>query len=391
MVYKLGYINHDDYLKYDFGRSHPMNKLRISMVKDLLESLDFFKSESVHQYESELSSDEDLLTVHTQEYINKIKELSRTGIGYVDRKDTPAFKGMYEITKRAVGGTLKAVDLIMENKVNHAWNSLGGFHHAKASSGSGFCIFNDAAIAIKKIINNYGLERVLYLDIDAHHGDGVQEIFYNNDKVFKISIHESGKTLFPYSGFIGETGEKQGQGYNINIPLPIGTFDEAYTHILNKILPLVSEYFSPQFIVFVIGPDAHYLDPLSHLSLTSNSYLEIANLVHDMSHKFCGGKCLLLGGGGYSLNATPRIWALILSEFVNIKLNNNIPKDWIEKYSQIFNHENIYEKLPEYLEDTQQPKIDPLRFKKISSQITQITDRIIENIYLMYGFFKMIK
>ena len=391
MAHKLGYFYHDDYMKYDFGRTHPMNKIRIQMLKDLLTELDFFKNEKIKLFEPELCEDKDILSVHKKDYFKKIIELSQIGKGFVDRKDTPAFKGMFEITKRAVGGTINAVDAIMNNELEHAWNPLGGFHHAKTDKGAGFCIFNDVAIAIKRLIDKYGLTRILYLDIDAHHGDGVQEIFYDNPNVFKISIHESGDTLFPYSGFIKEDGEKEGKGYNVNIPLPIGTFDEAYNNIIEKILPLIFEYYNPQFVVFLAGTDAHHLDPLSHLSLTSVAYRKIAKIVHDLSHKFSKGKCIILGGGGYSLNATPRMWSIILSEFAEIKLKNEIPSNWVNKYKTIFSKENIEETVPILLEDEFQPKIDPMRFQKISEYIKNLVNEIVENIYLLYGFFKIIK
>jgi len=391
MPHELYYFYHEDYLKYDFGRHHPMNKLRIQMTYDLLTDLGFFDKSNVHLTTPTVCSDEDLLTVHSKEYVEKIRELSKAGKGFVDKKDTPAFKGMFEVTKRAVGGTIDAVDLIMNNKTDHAWNPLGGFHHAKADKGAGFCVFNDIAIAIKRLITKYGLERILYVDIDAHHSDGVQEIFYDDERVFKISLHESGETLFPYSGFSDETGAGSGEGYNINIPLPIGTFDEAYTHIAYKILPLVAEYFDPQFIIFVMGTDAHYLDPLSHLSLTSVTYAKIANLIHDLSHRFSKGRILLLGGGGYSLNATPRMWALMLTEFTETQLNNEIPDTWVKKYKDVFNSFGIEESVPLTLKDSKQPKIDPMRFQKISRYIRELSEQIVENIYLLYGFFKIIK
>ena len=207
---RLGFIYHDEYLNYSFGNTHPMNKLRIKMHMDLLDSIDFFNSSKVKLFEPEPCTVEDILSVHTQEYVDLIKKFSLTGEGQIDN-DTPAFKGMYDVSMRAVGGTMRAVDLLMMGEVEHAWNPLGGFHHAKPDRGAGFCIFNDIAIAIKRLLNKYGLKRVLYLDLDAHHGDGVQQIFYGEDRVFKISMHESGKTLYPYTGFVNERGEGAGE------------------------------------------------------------------------------------------------------------------------------------------------------------------------------------
>ncbi|WEU40652.1 MAG: acetoin utilization protein AcuC [Candidatus Odinarchaeum yellowstonii] len=387
MTAKLGFIYHEDFLKYNFGKGHPLNSVRIQMHKDLLELNSFFNNPDIQLIEAKPCSDEDLLTVHTPDYIDFIRKLSERGEGSVDDKDTPAFKNMFEITKTAVGGTVTAVDEVMHGNIAHAWNPGGGFHHAKRDSGGGFCIFNDIAIAIKRLINRYNVKRILYLDIDAHHGNGVQDIFYDDSRVFKISLHESGETLYPHSGFEEEAGIGDGKGYNINIPLPIGTFDEAYIHIVYELIPLIAEFYDPQFIILAAGADAHFLDPLSHLQLTSSTYIRIAELIHNLSHRFCGGKCIVLGAGGYSLNATPRIWSLIVSRLAGVELKDEIPVEWRSKYTEYFKDDHA----PLKLLDDNPPKIDPERYKKISKYVSEITNRVRENVFMLYGFFKLIK
>lgn len=384
---RFGFIYHDDYLKYDFGKGHPLSAIRIQMHKELLELNSFFENENVVLIEPSNCSDEDLQTVHSKDYINFIKRLSVSGEGSVDGKDTPAFKGMYDVTKTSVGGTLTAVDEIMKGNLNHAWNPGGGFHHAKTSSGGGFCIFNDIAIAIKRLLGKYNVKRIMYIDIDAHHGNGIQDIFYDDSRVCKISLHESGQTLYPYSGFEEEIGRRDGKGYNINIPLPMGTFDEAYIQVFSEVLPLVAEFYSPEFIILAAGADAHYLDPLSHLQLTSSTYLRVADIVHELSHKHCKGRCAMLGAGGYSLDATPRMWSLMVSRFSGIELSDEIPAEWRNKFKSYYPDL----KPPARLIDTSLPKIDPERLRKISEYISDITNRIKENMYLIYGFFKLIK
>ncbi|MEM2109779.1 MAG: acetoin utilization protein AcuC [Candidatus Odinarchaeota archaeon] len=387
MTERFGFIYHEDYLKYDFGKGHPLNSIRIQMHKELLELNSFFNNPNVYLIKPEPCTDQDLLTVHTPEYIDLIKKLSVDGVGSVDDKDTPAFKNMFNIAKIAVGGTVTAVDEVMNGKITHAWNPGGGFHHAKPSAGGGFCIFNDIAIAIKRLISKYNLKRILYLAIDSHHGNGVQDIVYDDNRGFRLSLHESGETLYPHSGFEEETGIGEGKGYNLNIPLPIGTFDEAYVHVVSELLPLIAEFYNPQLIVLAAGADAHFLDPLSHLQLTSTTYIRIADIVHDISHKYCKGRCIILGAGGYNLNATPRMWSLMVSRISGVEVKDEIPVEWRDKFIEFFQDNDA----PLRLMDVNPPRIDPERYKKISKYVMEITNRVRENMFMLYGFFKLIK
>jgi len=381
----MAFIYSEDFLKYDFRNTHPLNQLRIKLHYKLLQELKIFDSPNVSIETPRSASEEELMLVHTPEYVAKIKELSVNGSGEIGDPDTPPFKGMFEAAKLAVGGTLTAIDLVMSGKVDHAWNPGGGFHHAKKDKARGFCIFNDVAIGINYLRNKYGISKIMYVDIDAHHADGVQEIFYNTSDVLKVSFHESGRYLFPHTGFTSEIGEGEGRGYSINVPLPMGTFDEAYIHTFEKIIPLLIEYFQPEVIIYLCGADGHYLDPLSHLSLTTETYSTVTELLHQLSHKYCDGKLIGLGGGGYSLNATTRIWSLIFIMLCGIDPPTKLPDSWVDCFKQLVTTESA----PQQLLDKNKPPVNRARYVKISSEIKRIINEVEENVYLNYGFFKL--
>jgi acetoin utilization protein AcuC len=251
----------------------------------------------------------DMQKFHSKRYLEILQQAAQgkslqaalnMGIGTLD---CPVFEGMFDYASWACGASLTGVDLILSGETNIAFNPSGGFHHAKAEKASGFCYINDLVLACIRFLENS--KRVLYLDIDAHHGDGVQDAFYSNNEVMVISLHESGKTLFPWTGFENEIGEGAGRGYNVNIPLPVGICDKAYLKAFTEIVVPLIEAFAPDVFVMQLGMDALAGDALAHLELTNNVHAEIVSRILSFDKPI-----LATGGGGYHVENTVRGWAL---------------------------------------------------------------------------------
>ncbi len=221
---------------------------------------------------------------------------------------------------------------VIDGEDSHAFNLGGGLHHAKPDVASGFCVFNDIAIAARWLVKNRGIQRIAIIDIDGHHGDGTQAIFYN-EPVLKISSHRIG--IFPGTGYVGELGEGAGRGYSVNIPLPKKTSDDAYLYAYNEIVPPLLRWYKPEIIFLQCGIDGHLGDPLVGLSLTSRTYEAVANSIHDLANTLCNGKLLVFGGGGYDVNATARCWALIFTLISEASLHTN--------YSELLDNEETYD------------------------------------------------
>jgi acetoin utilization protein AcuC len=245
------------------------------------------------------------------------------------------FAGMHEASSRLVGGTLTAVDAVLEGSVNHALHLGGGLHHGFHRKASGFCIYNDGAVAIKYIREKYNL-RVLYIDTDAHHGDGVQWAFYDDPNVCTFSIHETGRYLFPGTGNVTERGIKEGHGYSFNLPVDAFTQDESFLHLYETAFRSIAAFFRPDIIVTQNGADAHCLDPLTHLCTTMKVYEQIPLLAHELAHQYCNGKWIALGGGGYDMwRVVPRAWAQVWNVMKTGRpATGKIPSKWISEWQQ---------------------------------------------------------
>ena len=232
-----------------------------------------------------------------------------------------------------VGGSLTAVDYVMSGKANHALHLGGGLHHGFRGKASGFCIYNDCSVAIRYIQETYHA-RVLYIDTDAHHGDGVQWSFYDDPSVCTLSIHETGRYLFPGTGDINERGHDKGYGFSFNIPVDAFTEDESWLTCYQEAISAVAAFFKPDVILTQNGADAHVLDPLTHLSVTMHTYKEIPRIAHRIAHQYCDGRWIAVGGGGYDIwRVVPRAWALIWLEMTeNRDYMNHIPSSWISHW-----------------------------------------------------------
>ncbi len=300
--------------KYAYPSEHPFNTIRAKRVYETVNSMGLLSGSGISEVAPRPADRMVLKKIHTARYLHALRSSSRghwtaealeMGIG---TEDCPVFKGLYEYTVLATGGTLVGAEMILSGSADIVFNPSGGYHHAHPEHASGFCYVNDVALACMVLAERR--KRVLYLDVDVHHGDGVADAFYDRSDVMTISLHQNPKTLFPGTGFEDEIGEGSGRGYCVNVPLPVGTYDEAYMKAFEIIvLPLIAAY-EPDVFVFELGADALAGDPLAHLQLTNNTYVEI------IDHLLRFNKPILAtGGGGYNVENTVRAWSLAWSVF----------------------------------------------------------------------------
>lgn len=331
---KTAFFYTDDFLKFDYGDSHPLKISRLKLTYELINSYGLLELPNTRFIECREATDDELCLFHTQKYIEFLKianegreipDAYSYGLGY---GDNPVFRGLLDWSRLLAGASLQAAEMILNGDVDIAFNIAGGLHHAKKSEASGFCYVNDPAIAINYLLKKG--KRVAYIDIDAHHGDGVQEAFYDTDKVLTISIHETGRTLFPGSGFEFETGTKEGEGYSINIPLPPYSDDEIFLQAFNGIVPHAVEKFQPDIVVTQLGVDSFCSDPLAHLNLTNNGFCEVVAKIRDMSKKW-----VALGGGGYDISNVAKGWTLAWAIMNGIELPDRIPPDFLQKHPEV--------------------------------------------------------
>ncbi len=260
-----------DMLAYDFGQGHPMTSERLDLTIRLAQDLGLFDASGVELADAEIGSDELLATVHDAAYIDAVHLASTDGITDLDHglgtTDDPIFPDMHTATARVVQGSVDSVLAVWEGRAAHAVNVTGGLHHAMPDSASGFCVYNDAAVAIRALLAA-GARRVAYVDVDAHHGDGVQAVFWDDPRVLTVSVHETGHALFPGTGHARETGGAGAEGSAVNIALPSGTGDAGWLRAIDAVVPAVVRAFEPEFLVTQHGCDTHVLDPLTHLRVS---------------------------------------------------------------------------------------------------------------------------
>ncbi len=348
-------------LAYDFGEKHPMQPRRLVALMDLLESSGLWKqTNDAYQLPLRAASEEELRLAHTPDYIAAVQRLSlpqetapsqqereerhdlalRYGFG---EEDTPALPGMHEAASLIAGGTLVALSAVMglpeggtfsarDERPLHVFHPAGGWHHAWAERASGFCIYNDISIAIAHVIRSCEA-KVLYIDFDVHHGDGVERSFYDEPRVMKVSFHETGRYLFPGTGDILELGRGLGRGYSINVPLEPFTEDQSFTAAMNALLPPLVLSFAPDVIISMHGCDTHSWDPLAHLELTLRGIAEQMKLTHQLAHAYCQGRWVALGGGGYDpYRIVPRAWGMLWAEMSGQPLPAQLPQEWVARW-----------------------------------------------------------
>jgi acetoin utilization protein AcuC len=349
------------------GPQHPLKPQRLQRTYELLEAYDALRAPNVQVVAPRSPSEDELALFHTQEYIASVRRLSEGETGIPLHRygfgpgDNPVFGGMYVSEGLKVGGALLGAEMLIEGSCQVAFNYGGGLHHAGPDFASGFCVFNDAAVVIHWLLQQ-GL-RVAYVDIDVHHGDGVQDAFYDTDQVLTISLHQSGRTLFPGTGFVHEIGRGQGQGYSVNVPLPPYTDDEAYLWAFRQIVPPLVERFLPDILVTQLGVDTHVLDPLASLALTTHGHLALFEELNALAQRW-----LALGGGGYNLDVVPRSWALAWGVMSGQTLPQELPLVYQAKYGGSRLHDAVV------------PQIQPNRRNLVHRRVEEIV-KVVEEMH----------
>ena len=331
------FIFSNQLMDYKFGANHPFDQKRIQITMDLLDKANALKKE--HIIPPRMATDEELELIHDPDFINAVKlagkgkltgsEALKYGLG---TEDTPIFEKMHEASALVVGGALEAADYVMTGKAEHALHLAGGLHHSMKDRASGFCVYNDCSVAIRYIREKYQA-KVLYIDTDAHHGDGVQWCFYDDPMVCTVSIHETGRYLFPGTGNVFERGHGRGYGFSFNFPLDAYTEDESWLYAYRRAIMKIADYFKPDVLFTQNGADAHYYDPLTHLSTTMEIYRVIPKLAHQIAHQYCKGRWIAVGGGGYDIwRVVPRAWSLLWLEMTGQVRKGSLPQEWIETW-----------------------------------------------------------
>jgi acetoin utilization protein AcuC len=307
---------------------------------------------------------EDLLVVHPAAYVDFVRRRDAEGTGYLDGRDTAAWRGVFDRALTAVGGSLEGVRLLGSGAATHVFNPGGGLHHAKAAATAGFCIFNDVAIAAHRLRQDYGMERIAIVDVDGHHGDGTQELLYDQP-VLKLSLHQYDGRFFPGSGGVDEVGWGNGFGYSVNVGLPRHTGDDSYVGAFQAVVPRALRLYRPQVILLNFGVDGHVADPLVRLWLSTAAYRAVATTIHELAHELCAGRLLVFGSGGYHPQHAARCWATLLA--VLAETLPAAPDAWPGRFAA--------------LEDREGPAPDP----EVAPAVRATVERVCESVLPLVG------
>jgi acetoin utilization protein AcuC len=329
---RTAFLFTEEFLHFDYGPTHPLRISRLNLAYELIKAYRLLSLPNTRKVEVQRSGEKDLLSFHSREYIDVLKA-ANAGIELPDgpffglgSDDNPVFRGLLDWSELVAGASLQAASLVGSGEVDIAFTIAGGLHHALPSRASGFCYINDAVIAILSLLKNG--KRVAYIDIDAHHGDGVQDAFYRTDKVLTISIHETGAVLFPGTGFEYEMGSGQGEGYAVNIPMPPYSDDELFLYAFNETVPSLIEKFGPDIVVTQLGIDSFRSDPLTHLNYTNRGFCEVVGKIKEISPRW-----VALGGGGYDVVNVAKAWTLAWAIMNDVVIPDEIPEDFMKKYA----------------------------------------------------------
>ncbi|GAA2623780.1 acetoin utilization protein AcuC [Streptomyces axinellae] len=325
----------EDVTGYDFGPGHPMDPVRLALTRSLVAALEVDRAPGLEVVAAKALGDSSLRLVHHPDYLDAVRAASldpssaqeRYGLGTAD---DPAFAGMHEISALIAGQSVGGAEALWHGKALHAVNFAGGLHHAMPGSASGFCIYNDPALAIARLLE-LGAERVAYVDLDVHHGDGVQTVFWDDPRVLTISVHEHPSTLFPGTGWPEERGGENAEGSAVNVAVPPGTGDEGWLRALHAVVPELLGAFRPQVLVSQHGADTHFEDPLAHLAVSVDAQRLAAESAHAWAHEHAEGRWLALGGGGYAVvDVVPRTWThlVAIAAGAPVPKETALPEEW---------------------------------------------------------------
>lgn len=325
---KNAFIYTDTYLDYDYGPTHPLRIIRLKLTYDLINAYGLLDLPTVQFIPTQKAEEKELAFFHDEEYLSLLRQANEgfpLGEAYaygLGPGDNPIFPGLFNLSLLVVGATLQAVDFVADGNGAIAFNIAGGLHHAMRSMASGFCYVNDPVIGIMRLLRRG--KRVAYIDIDAHHGDGVQKAFYHTNQVLTISLHETGYTLFPRTGFEYEIGEGEGEGYSVNLPFPPETEDDIYVWTFEEVVPELIHAFQPDVVVTQLGVDTFYNDPLTNLHLSIFGYEKVLKRIKDLAPKW-----VALGGGGYNIFNVARAWTLAWAVMNGVELEEALPESFM--------------------------------------------------------------
>lgn len=321
---------HERFKQYDLGEGHPFRGDRFVNAMRFFESQGLFSLSKIMLVEPQPTLKEDLVRVHDESYVDLIFRLAKEGKSY--DIETPVSQEILEAALLIVGGAIECGKAVFDGKVRQAISVGGGYHHAGRNYGGGFCLFNDIAVLVEYLRMKYCVKRFLVLDYDVHFGNGTSDIYYRDPSVLYISLHQDPRTIYPGTGFVWQIGESEGEGYNVNVPLPPGTSDNTYLYALKEIFVPLAEEFKPEIIIANGGSDPHFADMLGDLSLTVKGFFEIARLIRETAEKVCHGKLVLMPGSGYNPKVLPLCWYSLVAgiiglEKINVKDPYNPPEE----------------------------------------------------------------
>ncbi|QBI56054.1 acetoin utilization protein AcuC [Streptomonospora litoralis] len=351
----------DGLTSYNFGPQHPLHPVRVELTMALCREFGVFDRPNVALSNGvEPAADELLGLVHDSDYIEAVKRAGKAlepdDPYCLGTSDNPVFPDMHEASALVAGASVRAASAVWNGESEHAANIAGGLHHAMPGNAWGFCVYNDAALAVAWLLEQ-GAKRVAYVDVDVHHGDGVQTMFYDDPRVLTVSLHESPMTLFPGTGRPTETGGPGAEGYAVNIALPAGTNDSRWLRAFEAVVPPVLREFQPEVLVTQQGVDTHALDPLANLMLSVDGQRRTYSALHRLAKETAGGRWVVLGGGGYELvQVVPRAWSHLLAEASGTQLDPaaETPQNWRE-----FVRERTGEVPPLYMTDGREFEVTP--------------------------------
>ena len=321
---------------YDFGSSHPLRPERVLLTYENIRAAGLMDLAHVREIPSRSATDDEILAVHDRDFVSMVKAIDagsedeRRGLEFgLGTPDNPIFAGMHSASAAVCGASITAAEAVSSGLVDHAFNPAGGLHHARRREASGFCIYDDPAAAIAKVLELHPDWRVMYVDVDVHHGDGVQWIFYEDPRVLTVSFHQSGRYLYPGTGFEEEIGLGDARGTSANIPLMPRTGNDDYLWALEEVVPPLAEVFRPNLLLTQLGADTHHGDPLADLALTMTAYPRMARILHETADRHAGGKWVATGGGGYQAETVvPKVWTIHFAEMCGAP--ELVPTEWLD-------------------------------------------------------------
>ncbi len=321
---------HEQFEKYDLGKNHPFQGDRFSNTMAYLKEQGILNSVNISTTKPKAATYSDILRVHDMSYLDYIIQLAREKKPY--DVETPVTKEIIEAALLIAGGAMTCGETVFSGKTHQGISLGGGFHHAGRDYGGGFCIFNDIAVLVEYLRTKCGAKRFLILDYDVHFGNGTSDIYYKDDSVLHISLHQDPVSFYPETGFVWQNGKGKGKGYNVNVPLPAGTGDSTYIYALKQIFVPLAEEFNPEIILCNGGSDAHFADALGGLRLTVNGFYNISRLIKMTAEKTCNGKFVLMIGSGYNSKVLPLCWYALVAgaiglDSINVKEPYTLPNE----------------------------------------------------------------